>query len=94
MNEPPAVMHIPYDTVRTHKELAALQRDPTVEEKQVIPDRVLGAISAMLSFVPHRRPQSEHALKWMKHPDMLRISACPPVHAKSMLWRAYRKKDV
>ncbi|KAF4610628.1 hypothetical protein D9613_006817 [Agrocybe pediades] len=94
MKEPPPILQIPYDTVRTHKELAHLHRESTAREKQIIPERILGAISAMLSFVPHRRPQSEHALKWLKRPDMLRISACPPVYAKRMLWRAFREKDI
>ncbi|KAH9479591.1 putative WRKY transcription factor 19 [Psilocybe cubensis] len=87
---PPDTIRIPYDEVKTHTQLADIHREPTPLEEALIPKNVMSAITSMLQLVPNRRPHSGNAFKWLQHPERKRITARPPVLAKSMLWQAMR----
>lgn len=84
---PPEPLSIPYASVKSVVDLMDLKREPVSKEQELIPHRVLGAILTMIDYVPARRPHSGHALTWFTKPDTPRITAAPPVLAKSTMRR-------
>jgi len=87
MGVPPAPLSIPYPNVKSLVDLIDLKREPVLKEQELIPHRVLGAILTMIDHVPAHRPHSGNALRWFTRPETIRITAAPPVFAKSTVRR-------
>ena len=88
---PPDEQRVPYDRIKTHQELAKLRREPTSQERSMIPAKLLSTIQAMLRYVPHFRVNSSVVYSWLMDPDSLRLGPTIPVFAKGRVWGAFRQ---
>lgn len=87
---PPPPLHIPYDRIKTRKELFHLMRTPSARERAVMSHGIRAVLADIMHIMPDHRPHSGNALMWLERPDLLRVKACAPVLARNQMRRAAR----